>query len=63
MCLSCSLRVVRHGAVAPAARGLDDEHIARRDLGRAKNIQDARGETLFSRYIIEADKILRDAGW
>lgn len=36
---------------------------ARRDLGRAKNIQDARGETLFSRYIIEADKILRDAGW
>ena len=36
---------------------------ARRDLGRAKNIQDARGETLFSRYIIEADKVLRDAGW
>lgn len=36
---------------------------ARRDLGRAKNIQDARGETLFSRYIIESDKILRDAGW
>lgn len=36
---------------------------ARRDLGRAKNVQDARGETLFSRYIIEADKILRDAGW
>jgi hypothetical protein len=36
---------------------------ARRDLGRAKNIQDARGETLFSRYIVESDKILRDAGW
>ena len=36
---------------------------ARRDLGRAKNVQDARGESLFSRYIIEADKILRDAGW
>jgi hypothetical protein len=36
---------------------------ARRDLGRAKNIQDARGESLFSRYVIEADRILRDAGW
>ncbi|MEB3197428.1 MAG: ankyrin repeat domain-containing protein [Candidatus Sericytochromatia bacterium] len=36
---------------------------ARRDLGRAKNVQDARGESLFSRYIIEADNILRDAGW
>jgi hypothetical protein len=36
---------------------------ARRDLGRAKNVQDARGESLFSRYVIEADKILRDAGW
>lgn len=36
---------------------------ARKDLGRAKNVQDARGESLFSRYIIEADKILRDAGW
>lgn len=36
---------------------------ARRDLGRAKNVQDARGESLFSRYVIEADRILRDAGW
>lgn len=36
---------------------------ARRDWGRARSIQDVRGESLFQLYMNRADRILQDAGY